>query len=88
MNLRQQTLDGASRNISSLSAAIERSKATDAGRLRDEYQRLVSGMQAQGHIPNDESWLANPALPADILREAVRSKSLTGVRAWETSSKP
>ena len=45
MNLRQQTLDAASRNIGRLKAAIERVKATDADRLRDEYNRLVSGLQ-------------------------------------------
>ena len=45
VNLRQQTLDAASRNIGRLKAAIERVKATDADRLRDEYNRLVSGLQ-------------------------------------------
>ena len=70
VNLRQQTLDAAGGNITRLSSAIERSKATDAARLHNEYQRLVSGMQAQGAIP-DDNWLANPVLPDDILREAV-----------------
>ena len=46
MNIRQQTLDAASRNIGRLRAAIDRVKATDANRLRDEYNRLVSGLQA------------------------------------------
>ena len=41
MNLRQQTLDAASRNIQTLKREIERTKQTDAGRLRAEYQRLV-----------------------------------------------
>ena len=74
VNLRQQTLDAAGGNITRLSAAIERSKATDAARLHNEYQRLVSGMQAQGAIP-DDNWLANPVLPDDILREAVCSSA-------------
>ena len=43
VNLRQQTLDGAARNITSLSGKIERAKQTDARRLREEYQRLVNG---------------------------------------------
>ena len=48
-------------------------QATDAQRLTDEYRRLVDGFQGQGIIPrNNEGWLANPALPDDILREAVR----------------
>ena len=47
-------------------------QATDAQRLTDEYRRLVDGFQGQGIIPrNNEGWLANPALPDDILREAV-----------------
>ena len=50
VTLRQQTLDSASRNIGRLNSAIEHSKATDAQRLRDEYQRLVSraGSRAAG----------------------------------------
>lgn len=72
VNIRQQTLDAASRNLGRLSAAIERSKATDAQRLREEYQRLVSGLALQGTLSRDtEGWLANPALPDDIVQEAV-----------------
>ncbi|PRW60183.1 DNA repair helicase UVH6 [Chlorella sorokiniana] len=79
VNLRQQTLDAASRNIQTLKREIERTKQTDAGRLRAEYQRLVQGLQAQGVLQQGgageadgtQQWLANPALPDDILREAV-----------------
>ena len=81
VNLRQQTLDNAGRNITRLNSAIERAKSTDAQRLKDEYQRLVRGLQTQGNLPSadprpagagGEDWLANPALPEDIMREAVR----------------
>lgn len=49
-------------------------QATDAQRLTDEYRRLVDGFQGQGLIQREnEGWLANPALPDDILREAVRA---------------
>jgi hypothetical protein len=41
VDLRQQTLDAATRNIATLKREIERVKQTDAGRLRQEYQRLV-----------------------------------------------
>lgn len=41
VNLRQQTLEGAGRNIASLRREMERVKQTDAGRLRAEYGRLV-----------------------------------------------
>uniref|UniRef100_A0A6N2KWV5 DNA 5'-3' helicase n=1 Tax=Salix viminalis TaxID=40686 RepID=A0A6N2KWV5_SALVM len=48
-----------------------RFKATDANRLRDEYKRLVNGLALSGNLPGSDSWLSNPALPDDILREAV-----------------
>eukprot|EP00898_Chlorokybus_atmophyticus_P001467 jgi/Chlat1/2320/Chrsp17S00174 len=75
VNIRQQTLDGAGRNIASLNRIIDRFKATDAKRLRDEYNRLVQGLQQHnalpGARPETDQWLANPALPDDILKEAV-----------------
>ena len=128
MHIRQQTLDGASRNITSLKREIERVKATDADRLRREYSRLVQGLASQvgwavwqvqaqwgrgmglategaesragqgggsgsslgsrgacahsmlllavgtqGALQERETvqWLANPALPEDIVREAI-----------------
>lgn len=86
VNLRQQTLDNAGRNITRLNSAIERAKSTDAQRLKDEYQRLVRGLRTQGNLPSadprpggsgGEDWLANPALPEDIMREAVSIISST-----------
>ena len=85
VNLRQQTLDAAGRNIGRLRTAIERVKATDADRLRSEYGRLVSGLQQQGTLPQPsrsplpaDDTLANPALPDDILREAVSPGVIIG----------
>eukprot|EP00213_Chloropicon_mariensis_P001992 CAMPEP_0197480652 /NCGR_PEP_ID=MMETSP1309-20131121/42434_1 /TAXON_ID=464262 /ORGANISM="Genus nov. species nov., Strain RCC998" /LENGTH=738 /DNA_ID=CAMNT_0043022669 /DNA_START=139 /DNA_END=2351 /DNA_ORIENTATION=+ len=71
VNLRQQTLDNASRSITRLRTKIDEAKATDAQRLADEYRRLVTGLAQQGAIPRGEEWLSNPALPRDILEEAV-----------------
>ena len=84
VNLRQQTLDGAGRNLGALRRRIERMKETDAERLREEYRRLVVGIAGvhagvRNANNNDtannnnalEQYLANPALPDDILREAV-----------------
>ena len=59
MNLRQQTLDGAGRNLVSLRREIDRVKETDADRLREEYRRLVAGLSVQGAIPG-----AGAAAPA------------------------
>ncbi|KAH8515516.1 hypothetical protein H0E87_004112 [Populus deltoides] len=71
VSVRRQTLDGASRNISRIEQEINRFKATDANRLREEYKRLVNGLALSGNLPGSDSWLSNPALPDDILREAV-----------------
>lgn len=71
VNIRQQTLDGATRNLNKVSQTIEKFKATDANRLRQEYNRLVEGLAQRGNLPASDTWLANPTLPDDILREAV-----------------
>ncbi|GLT37015.1 hypothetical protein SLA2020_113590 [Shorea laevis] len=71
VSVRRQTLEGATRNLNRISQEIDRFKATDAGRLRAEYNRLVEGLALRGNLPTTDIWLANPALPDDILKEAV-----------------
>ncbi|KAF9619870.1 hypothetical protein IFM89_009652 [Coptis chinensis] len=71
VSVRRQTLEGATRNLSKMAQEIDRLKATDAGRLRAEYNRLVDGLAQRGNLPITDAWLSNPALPDDILKEAV-----------------
>ncbi|KXZ50909.1 hypothetical protein GPECTOR_14g156 [Gonium pectorale] len=71
VNLRKQTLEAASRNLGRLNASIRRAREADAARLQAEYQRLVQGLVAQGALRGGEDWLANPALPEDVVRETV-----------------
>ncbi|GER24815.1 RAD3-like DNA-binding helicase protein [Striga asiatica] len=71
VSVRMQTLEGATRNLNRMSQEIDRLKATDAGRLRAEYNRLVEGLAQRGNLPIGDSWFANPTLPEDILKEAV-----------------
>ncbi|XP_058072574.1 general transcription and DNA repair factor IIH helicase subunit XPD isoform X1 [Magnolia sinica] len=71
VSVRRQTLEGATRNLNKMAQEIDRFKATDAGRLRAEYNRLVEGLAQRGNLPLTDTWLANPALPDDILKEAV-----------------
>ncbi|KAI7755492.1 hypothetical protein M8C21_031666, partial [Ambrosia artemisiifolia] len=71
VSVRKQTIEGATRNINKMAQEINRFKATDAGRLRAEYNRLVDGLAQRGDLPLGDTWLANPALPDDILKEAV-----------------
>lgn len=47
--LRPATLEAAARNVGRLRTAVENAKASDAARLRDEYERLVRGLRQQVH---------------------------------------
>ncbi|CAL0328585.1 unnamed protein product [Lupinus luteus] len=71
VSVRRQTVEGARRNLNRMRQEIDKFKATDAGRLRAEYNRLVEGLALRGDLPATDAWLANPALPDDILKEAV-----------------
>ncbi|KAK9667776.1 hypothetical protein RND81_13G010500 [Saponaria officinalis] len=71
VSVRMQTLEGATRNITKMSQQIERFKAVDERKLRAEYNRLVEGLAQRGDLSGGDTWLANPALPDDILKEAV-----------------
>ena len=53
INFRVPTLEACNRNVSRMESEIARLKATDATRLNDEYQRLVSGLAQSGapHTP-------------------------------------
>ena len=84
--LRPASLEAAARNVRRLKGAIDSAKATDAARLRAEYDRLLGGLRGALPAPHGdggggaegtqaatrgEEWLAHPALPEDVLREAV-----------------
>ncbi|KAJ6847349.1 putative DNA repair helicase UVH6 [Iris pallida] len=71
VSVRKQTLDGATRNLARMAKEIDKFKATDVNRLRTEYNRLVEGLAQRGNLPLTDAWLSNPALPDDILKEAV-----------------
>jgi DNA excision repair protein ERCC-2 len=48
--VRRVTLEGANRNLNKIRQEIDRFKATDAGRLRAEYNRLVEGLALRGDL--------------------------------------
>jgi len=73
VNFNLRSLDAAARNVSSLRAQVNRLRATDRERLQREYDALVRGLQPAlaGPGADDAGMLASPALPDDILNEAV-----------------
>ncbi|XP_046371417.1 general transcription and DNA repair factor IIH helicase subunit XPD-like [Haliotis rufescens] len=69
--LTRRTLDRCSQNIEALNKHIDRLKASDAQKLKTEYQRLVDGLRDASVARETDVILANPVLPDEILQEAV-----------------
>eukprot|EP00658_Telonema_sp_P-2_P006883 TRINITY_DN12589_c0_g1_i1.p1 TRINITY_DN12589_c0_g1~~TRINITY_DN12589_c0_g1_i1.p1 ORF type:complete len:593 (+),score=180.26 TRINITY_DN12589_c0_g1_i1:151-1929(+) len=66
----QDTLNKASSNLSKLATEVDKAKANDEQRLRDEFQTLLRGLSSGGN-PTDAGVFANPVLPPDLLSEAI-----------------
>uniref|UniRef100_A0A0G4HEZ2 DNA 5'-3' helicase n=1 Tax=Chromera velia CCMP2878 TaxID=1169474 RepID=A0A0G4HEZ2_9ALVE len=72
VNLTKETLDRALGNVRKLDEEIKKVKEHDQQRLQNEYNNLLHGLQAAGHIDESTaSQMQNPVLPDDIVREAV-----------------
>ncbi|KAJ8044735.1 General transcription and DNA repair factor IIH helicase subunit XPD [Holothuria leucospilota] len=71
VHISRRTLDKACHNLDSLRKRIDRIKETDAERLKEEYKKLVRGLQEAGVARDTDVYLANPVLPEEVLREAV-----------------
>ncbi|KAL1960847.1 hypothetical protein VTO42DRAFT_5830 [Malbranchea cinnamomea] len=71
IDLTEDSLRKASRGASNLERKIEEMKATDAEKLQNEYQKLVEGLREADEARQEETLMANPALPDDLLKEAV-----------------
>lgn len=50
---------------------ISRIKKTDAQRLKNEYTKLVEGLRDANAARDEDTFMANPILPDDLLKEAV-----------------
>ncbi|KAK5727960.1 TFIIH/NER complex ATP-dependent 5'-3' DNA helicase subunit, partial [Elasticomyces elasticus] len=50
---------------------ITEMKETDATKLQNEYQKLVEGLREADQARDEEAFMSNPALPDDLLKEAV-----------------
>jgi DNA excision repair protein ERCC-2 len=46
-------------------------KTTDAEKLQNEYQKLVEGLREADQARDEDTFMANPVLPDDLLKEAV-----------------
>lgn len=71
IDLTRPMLDSAYRSVDQLARRVEEVKQTDAGKLQDEYAKLVEGLQQSSEDREAETFMANPVLPDDLLQEAV-----------------
>src|SRR5271170_2295702 len=71
IDLFDETLKKATRGVTSLEKKIENMKKTDAEKLQNEYQKLVEGLREADQAREEDTFMSNPVLPDDLLKEAV-----------------
>lgn len=71
IDLTEDSLRKATRGASNLERKIEDMKSSDADKLQNEYAKLVEGLKDADQAREEEQFIANPALPDDLLKEAV-----------------
>ncbi|KAG0240218.1 DNA-dependent ATPase of the nucleotide excision repair factor 4 complex [Actinomortierella wolfii] len=71
IDIMRPTLEASSKSINKLSEKIEEMKQSGSEKLKEEYNRLVQGLQDTLHARDEDLVMANPVLPDDVLHEAV-----------------
>ena len=71
IDITEDSLRKATRGANNLERKVEEMKSTDAEKLQSEYSKLVEGLRETGEARDEEAFMANPALPDDLLKEAV-----------------
>ncbi|KAF2455373.1 DNA repair helicase RAD3 [Lineolata rhizophorae] len=71
IDLTEDSLRKATRGVNNLDRRINEMKSTDAEKLQDEYSKLVEGLRAADEARQEDAFMSNPALPDDLLKEAV-----------------
>jgi DNA excision repair protein ERCC-2 len=71
VKITKKLLERCQTSITALETEIQRLKAADSDRLRNEYDRLVEGLRKAQAVRENEAILANPVLPDHVLQEAV-----------------
>ena len=71
IDITEDSLRKAGHGASNLERKIDEMKASDAEKLQNEYSKLVEGLKEADEARQEEQLMANPALPDDLLKEAV-----------------
>ncbi|KAI0205801.1 putative excision repair protein rhp3 [Astrocystis sublimbata] len=70
-DITEDSLRKATRGAANLEQKIADMKETDRDQLESEYQKLVEGLRDADEARQEDAFMANPALPDDLLKEAV-----------------
>ncbi|SAM05615.1 hypothetical protein [Absidia glauca] len=71
IDLTRPILDAGARSVGLLADRISEIKKTDRQKLENEYSRLVEGLRDASTARDEDTFMANPVLPDDLLKEAV-----------------
>ncbi|KAJ9649035.1 TFIIH/NER complex ATP-dependent 5'-3' DNA helicase subunit [Coniosporium tulheliwenetii] len=71
IDITDDSLKKATTAANSLDRKITEMKSTDAEKLQNEYAKLVEGLRDADEARDEDAFMANPALPDDLLKEAV-----------------
>ncbi|KAK5988717.1 General transcription and DNA repair factor IIH helicase subunit XPD [Cladobotryum mycophilum] len=70
-DITEDSLRKATRGAQSLERKIADMRETDQEQLQSEYEKLVQGLREADEARQEDAFMANPALPEDLLKEAV-----------------
>lgn len=70
-DITEDSLRKATRGAQNLEKKINEMRETDQKQLEDEYKKLVEGLNAADEGRDEDAFMSNPALPDDLLKEAV-----------------
>jgi DNA excision repair protein ERCC-2 len=71
IDITEDSLRKATKGVNNLDRKITEMKTTDAEKLQNEYAKLVEGLRTADEARQEDAFMANPALPDDLLTEAV-----------------
>jgi len=71
VKITRKLIDRCNTSIQTLESELDRLQSESSSKLESEYQALVEGLRVAQERRETEQVLANPALPEDILNEAV-----------------
>ncbi|KUJ23099.1 DNA repair helicase [Mollisia scopiformis] len=70
-DITEDSLRRATRGAQNLETKISEMKESDSEKLQNEYAKLVEGLRDQDEAREEDAFMSNPALPDDLLKEAV-----------------